>query len=238
MKAKNWINRIRREFSGEQYQKWLMASYAQKRLNTVSLMTGDLLLLKTWGPYASDGADSHWSQVSMVVQNPSSKLREVYELSDEHQTFVLEADISAIKREEVKLVPLEELISAYRDLYGRDFLYVYRKLELPDRKDDAVTFPELENWLLAIKGRFYSRSKEELLNSIIRKTAEASERGLFSAQLISATYKEMGLIRPEELYQLLQRRLPSLLRHGWEMSPLRLLRGAALDLANRLVPTS
>jgi hypothetical protein len=235
LKAKAWFRRIQKEFKGENYWKWLLASYSKKRLSQVMLKTGDLILFKARRPFEEDEADPNLTQVAMVVQNPSNRLREVYELSPSENTFVLEAELGPDNRQQIRLVPLSEVLKFYQNLYGRDCLYVYRELELPDRSSDEQTFPELENWLLSIRGKHYSKEKEALLNSILQISGTEKDSHLFSLHLITATYWEMGLIKKDELVEYLNRDFVKQFRLSWEMSQIRLLRGAALRFANRLI---
>lgn len=226
LKARTWYKRIRKEFSGDQYWKWLKASYSKNTAHKSSLMTGDLLLIKARLPFSQEG---ELNQLSMIVKNPSPKLREAYNLSATESLFVLEANIDQANKKEVSLVPLQQLLGTYKALYGQDLLYVYRQLELPNRKEkDAENFPELENWLLAIKGKHYAKDKEALVHLILKKGEEFSADPSLSSQLISATYKEMGLIKNEELYKYLRADFIRQIRQGWELTQISLLRGAAL----------
>lgn len=227
LKAKTWFRRIYKEFSGDQYWKWLKASYSRNTSKKSSLMTGDLLLIKARLPF--DQGDQEINQLAMIVKNPSAKLREAYGLSDTETLFVLEANISQANKKEVSIIPLQDLLSTYKALYGQDLLYVYRQLELPDRKErDDENFPELENWLLAIKGKHYARDKEELIHLILGSDSSSLDMPSLSSQLISATYQEMGLIQKEELYKYLRADFFRQIRRGWEQTRINLLRGAAL----------
>lgn len=227
LKAKTWFKRVRKEFSGDQYWKWLTASYSKNTAKKASLMTGDLLLIKARLPF--DEGDQELNQLAMIVKNPSEKLREAYDLTPSENLFALEANVGKSNKKEVSLIPLQDTLSTYKALYGQDLLSVYRHLELPDRKErDDETFPELENWLLAIKGKHYAKDKEALIHLILGNSNEISNAPSLSSQLISATYQEMGLIQKEELYKYLRVDFIRQIRHGWEQTRISLLRGAAL----------
>ncbi len=227
VKAKTWFNWIRKEFTGDQYWKWLKASYSKNTTSKSALMTGDLLLIKARLPYQQE--EQELNQLAMIVKDPSDKLREAYSLSPSENLFALEANISASNKKEISLLPLQDLLATYKDLYGQDLLYVYRQLELPDRKEkDDETFPGLENWLLALKGKHYAKDQEALIHLILDKNVPSTDSPSLSSQLISATYQEMGLIKKEELYKYLRADFIRQIRHGWEMTRISLLRGAAL----------
>lgn len=227
LKAKTWFKRIRKEFTGDQYWKWLRASYSKNTASKSALKTGDLLLIKARLPFQQE--DQELNQLAMILKNPSEKLREAFGLSPSENLFALEANESQSNKKEVNLVPLQDLLSMYKALYGQDLLYVYRQLDLPDRKEeDNETFPELENWLLAIKGKHYAKDKEALIHLVLGKNDHPESGPSLSSQFISATYQEMGLIQKDELYKYLRADFLRQIRQGWELTRIRLLRGAAL----------
>ena len=227
VKAKTWFKWIRKEFSGDYYWKWLKASYSKNSANKSDLKTGDLLLIKARLPYLDE--DQELNELAMIVKNPSDKVREAYDLSEKENLFVMEANIGPANKKGINLIPLQELLATYKDLYGQDILYVYRQLELPDRKErDDETFPELESWLLAFKGKHYTKDKEALIHLIMDTQSTEGDLPSLSSKLISATYQEMGLIQKEELYKYLRADFLRQIRRGWELTRIGLLRGAAL----------
>jgi hypothetical protein len=234
MKTNSWFKRIRDEFTGENYKKWLLASYRKKKLEEVSLMTGDLLLVKTWEPFEAGTTEEDWNQVAMVVRDPSARVREAYGLTSPDTLFILDTDHPK-EKDDVTLTPLRKWMEIYTGLFGKDIMYVYRKLELPDRKpQDHENFPELENWLLTLKGRIYNRTKEKTLTRIFQSLKKQDDPR-FTAELISETYREMGLFQQQEYTPEPSENLTSVLLHSWDATNLSMKRGAALMGALRLV---
>jgi hypothetical protein len=237
MNSRTWFERLRKTFSGERYKAWLFASYPKKSLDFTSLQTGDLLMLRTWEPFTESPAED-WEQVGMVIENPSSKLRNAFQLPEGESRFLLTGDIDEANRSNVRLVSLRSYLSSIRELYGNDLLEVCRRLELPNRSSDQETFPGLENWLLALRGKYYTRTVEQVISRIQQQSQQLRSRVLFSTQLITATYEAMGLIKKEDLPNYLQASwLRKQLQHGVELTRLRLQRGASLGFGWRITQT-
>lgn len=234
MNSRTWFERLRKTFSGDRYKAWLFASYPKKLLASQSFQTGDLLMLRTWEPFA-DKQSEDWAQVGMVVKNPSEKLRLAFDLPATEQQFLLLGDFDEADRSNVRLVSLDHYLKASRELYGSDLLEVCRKLDLPNRTNDQEMFPRLENWLLALRGKYYARSLEQMISRIQQQAQQVRSRVVFSTQLVTATYEAMGLINKEDLPRYLKADwLKRQLRHGWEMTRLRLQRGASLGFGWRM----
>ena len=163
MNSRTWFERLRKTFSGDRYKAWLFASYPKKSLDVSTLKTGDLLMLRTWEPFG-DKTTEDWEQVGMVIENPSARLRNAFQLPEGESRFLLIGDIDESNRSKVQLVSLQAYLKSIRDLYGSDLLEVCRKLDLPGRASDQETFPGLENWLLALRGKYYTRSVEQVIS--------------------------------------------------------------------------
>ncbi|MFK7970851.1 MAG: hypothetical protein AB8F95_10810 [Bacteroidia bacterium] len=236
MNSRTWFEQLRKTFNGERYKAWLFASYPKKKIDTSNLHTGDLLMLRTFEPYGEKTLEE-WAQVGMVVRDPSDRLRTAFQLPESQHLFLLIGDFDAADRSNVRLVDLPHYLQASRDLYGNDLLEVCRRLELPDRSNDQETFPRLENWLLALKGRYYARPLEQLSTRIQQQAQQLRNRMVFSTQLVTATYEAMGLIKKEDLPRYLKAAwLRKQLQHGWEMTRVRLQRGASLGFGWRMMP--
>lgn len=232
MKARIWFERIQNAFQGERYKAWLSASYPNKNLQLSSLQTGDVVMLRLWEPFRNTNpTGEEWGQVGMVVNEPSARLREAYELPADEASFLLMGDFDAHNHTKVRLVSLRAYLRSCRELYGNDILEVCRKLELPNRKSDSETFPGLENWLLSLRGWYYARPIEQMLARIQQQAQELRSRTVFSSQLVTAAYEAMGLVSKEDLPRYMQGEwLRRQLKHGWEMTRMRLQRGASLSL--------
>ncbi|MEZ4685463.1 MAG: hypothetical protein R3B47_05200 [Bacteroidia bacterium] len=234
MNSRTWFERLRKTFSGDRYKAWLLASYPKKSLDVSTLKTGDLLMLRTWEPFG-DKTTEDWEQVGMVIENPSQRLRAAFQLPDDESRFLLTGDIDESNRSMVRLVSLQAYLRSIRDLYGNDLLEVCRKLDLPGRSSDQETFPGLENWLLALRGKYYTRSVEQVIARIQQQAQQLRNRMVFSSQLVTATYEAMGLIKKEDLPKYLQASwLRKQLQHGLEYTRLRLQRGASLGFGWRI----
>lgn len=234
MNSRTWFERLRKSFSGDRYKAWLFASYPKKSLDVSTLHTGDLLMLRTWEPFGAKPTED-WEQVGMVVKNPSAKLRNAFQLPEDETRFLLTGDIDEANRSKIRLVSLRAYLKSIRDLYGSDILEVCRRLELPNRSSDQENFPGLENWLLALRGKYYTRSVEQVISRIQQQTQQLRSRMLFSTQLVTATYEAMGLIKKEDLPNYLQASwLRKQLQHGLELTRLRLQRGASLGFGWRI----
>lgn len=195
--------KLKHEMTGIAYERWLNKTYGRYLISDIEpeLRTGDILLLQGWESFSSwimTFTGSSWSHVALIIKNPSDRVRRIYQLDPEEQTFVLESDLDTLDERSdggIQLVPIRKLMRAYEDFYGEDFLYVVRQLEMHYRHEkDSITFPELDDWLIAIHGAKYNDEKTEIVKSIFRINQTSNLKSFFCSEVVAATYQKMGLI--------------------------------------------
>ncbi len=195
--------KLKHELTGIAYERWLNRTYGRNLLKDIEpeLNTGDILLLQGWESFSSwimTFTGSSWSHVALLIKNPSERVRRIYQLDPNEQTFVLESDLDTLDERQsggIQLVPIKKLMRAYEEFYGEDFLYVMRQLNMPYRHEkDCISFPELDDWLIAIHGAKYNDEKSEIVKSIFRMNQATNLKTFFCSEIVAATYQKMGLI--------------------------------------------
>jgi hypothetical protein len=166
------------------------------------LQTGDVLIHSgngTFSMFIQLALNCMWSHVSMLIKNPSERLRRAYNIpEDAGQVFVFEVESETIDRREGGGVQLTELRYWMEDYYKndpRDFCAI-RRLHLPNDESDKKVrdISKIEDWMIGLKDSKYEQHKFDLVKCIFKKNKKSDTSSLFCSEIIAAIMVQMGML--------------------------------------------
>lgn len=165
-----------------------------------TLQTGDILLHSGNGNFSSAimlATGSMFSHVSMVLCNPSEKLRKAYDVPDDCKgnVFVVEAAKKLIHRKVphggVQLVEIGNFLDICKRNEGETDFWALRRIKLPQQ---PLNTQGLEDLLLSVLDRPYEKKRFEMIKSIFKSNSAKDASSYFCSEFIADVFIALGLL--------------------------------------------